>query len=128
MQEDKRGAGNPAWKPGISGNPIGRPKRGPLDKPLTNREIRSAELLSLVRKFKPLQAKAIQAAAQILENPESADQNKLKSAALLIQKYRQLLLDTFDYRYDESEAEEVNETNTPVFSLKMINNEDQKVA
>jgi hypothetical protein len=128
MQEDKRGAGNPAWKPGISGNPIGRPKRGPLDKPLTNKEVRSIELLSLCRKLKPLQAKAIQAAAMVIDNDKSADQNKLKAAALLISTYRQLLLDLYDKNYDASEAEEVNETNTPVFSLKMINNEDQKVA
>ena len=124
----KRPVGNPAWKPGFSPNPGGKSKRGPLDKPLTNREVRSAELLSLVRKFKPLQSKAIQAAVKVIDSDEAADQNKLKASALLIQTYRQLLLDTFDFRYDDAETEEVNQ-NQSVFSLKMINaDEEQKVA
>lgn len=123
----KRPVGNPAWKPGFSPNPGGKSKRGPLDKPLTNREVRSAELLSLVRKFKPLQSKAIQAAVKVIDSDEAADQNKLKASALLIQTYRQLLLDTFDFRYDDAETEEVNQ-NQPSFSLKLINSDEEQKA
>lgn len=39
----------------------------------SNRVLRQEELLSLVRKFKPLQTKAIQAASKILDNKESND-------------------------------------------------------
>jgi hypothetical protein len=105
-------------------NKAGRPRTVGLPK-RTNREIRQDELMHLLRKFKPLQSKAVQAAYKIIENPESVDANKLKASALIISTYRQLLLDTFDYRYDEEKSEEVQEDNTPVFSLRMItNNED----
>ncbi len=118
------------WKgPPGSRNTNGRPKMLTLPK-RTNREIRQDELLNLLRKFKPLMTKSVQTAYKIMEDSEASDQNKLKASALLIQTYRQLLLDTFDYRYDEEKADEVQEQNVPVFSLKMINTEDaeEKIA
>lgn len=108
-----------AFVKGQSGNPNGRPKKDPFEKK-TNRQIREEELLSLCRKFKPLQTKAIQAAVKILDDSEASDQNKLKASALIIATYKQLLESTFDYRYDDEAAEEVQQQNAPVFSLKVV--------
>lgn len=121
--QEKKKRGNPNWEKGVSANPVGRPKTITLPK-RTNREVRSDELMKLLRKFAPHQTKAVQAAIKILDNAESADTNKLKASALIIQTYRQLLLDTFDYRYDSEQSEEVQDT-TPIFSLKMINTEQE---
>lgn len=106
-------------------NKKGRPRMLRLPE-RTNREIRQSELISLVRKFKPLQTKAIQAAIKIIDSQDSNDSNKLRASALLIQTYRQLLLDTFDYRYDDEQSEEIQDKNVPIFSLKIINTEDQE--
>jgi hypothetical protein len=107
------------FRAGQSGNPLGRPRVKDLDKP-TNRSLREKALLELIRKFRPLQTKAIQAAVNILDNKESGDQNKLKSAALIISTYKDLLKDVYDYRYDGDEAEAMQEENKPTFSLHMI--------
>lgn len=104
-------------------NRKGRPRTVSLPK-RTNREIRQDELMTLLRKLKPIQSKAIQSAVKVLDSSEAADANKLKASALIIQTYRQLLLDTFDYRYDDEGSEEVQEKNVPLFSLKVLNQED----
>ena len=118
VKQQKRKPGNPAWEKGVSGNVNGRPV-SMLKPGRTNREIRSDELMKLLRKFSPHQTKAIQTAVKILENDTSVDANKLKASALIIQTYRQLLLDTFDKDYDLEDNNEIQD-NTPVFSLRML--------
>lgn len=115
------------WRgPEGSINRAGRPKKSEEDKERkTNRELRQEELLSLVRKFKPLQTKAIQAAVKVIDNSQSNDSSKLRAAALIIETHRALLKDLYDYRYDEESAEEVTiDPPTPKFSLKMLENEE----
>jgi len=109
-------------------NRNGRPKRiGDLIKK-TNRQLREEELMSLVRKFKPHQTAALQAALRVMNREDASDQNVLKASALILSTYRSLLLDVYDIRYDEDEGTEVQEKpNGPVFSLKMID-PDEKVA
>ena len=113
------------WPEG-SINRAGRPKKSEEDKERkTNRELRQEELLSLVRKFKPLQTKAIQAAVKVIDNSQSNDSSKLRAAALIIETHRALLKDLYDYRYDEESAEEVTiDPPAPKFSLKMLENEE----
>lgn len=83
--------------------------------------------MDLVRKFKPLQTKAIQAAVKIIDNNEAIDANKLKASALIISTYKSLLTEVYDLRYDEEEGEEIQKQNpAPVFSLKMINSETEE--
>jgi len=108
-------------------NKNGRPPKSAEEKGKTNRELREQAFLELVRKFRPLQTKAIQAAVSILDNAQSADQNKLKASALIISTYKSLLAEVYDYRYDEEEAEEMQKDNgtQSVFSLKVIENNEE---
>jgi len=113
------------WRgPPGSINVAGRKKKTDEDhnkEKKSNRVLRQEELLSLVRKFKPIQTKAIQAAVKILDNAEANDNSKLRAAALLIETHRALLKDLYDYRYDEEPAEAITEDPpAPKFSLKML--------
>ncbi len=117
-QQPKRG--NPEWRQGQSGNPSGRPRKTLDKEKKTNREIRSEELLSLTRKFRPHLSKAIKAAIDILDNKQATESGKLRASALIIQTYRELIKDTYDYKYDNEEADEIQQSAAPVFSLTMI--------
>lgn len=117
---------NPNWTPGIeSPNKAGRPKVLDKDKK-TNRTQRQEEFMSLVRKFKPHIAKAVKAAVSILESETASESGKLRASALILQTYQDLVKSLYDYRYDEEEAEEIQQSNAPVFSLKIINNEESE--
>jgi len=112
-----------AFVKGVSGNAAGRPKVVDADKP-TNRSLREKAMLELVRKFRPLQSKAIAAAVNILDNKDASENGKLRSAALIIQTYKDLLKETYDYRYDADDAVPMQDDNKPVFSLKIVNTEE----
>jgi hypothetical protein len=108
-----------AFAKGVSGCPTGRPKVKTEDKP-TNRTLREKSLMELVRKFRPLQTKAINAAVHILDSKDASEGGKLKSAALIIQTYKELIKEVYDQKYDEQEAVPIQEDNKPKFSLHMI--------
>lgn len=91
---------------------------------LTNREIRQREFLSLLRKIKPHAASAIARAASIMNNKEASHQNVLKAAVILLQQYRETMEAVYDKEYDEDAGEEIQQNNSPVFSLKIVNGED----
>jgi len=116
--------------PGKSGNPNGRPTKDRiLEKAAgdskSNRKLREKALLELARKVKPHTGKAIVTAMNIMENDKSSEAGRLKAAALLIQTYKSLINELYDYRYDEEIAEEMQETDkAPVFSLKMVNKDE----
>ena len=80
--------------------------------------------MSLVRRFKPHMSKAIMTAVEIMENKESSEAGRLRASALLIQTYKELVSSLYDYRYDADEGEEIQQSNAPVFSLKMIGKEE----
>lgn len=125
--EDKPKRGSPNFYKGMPPlNPAGRPKKVLEKEKRTNRELRSEQLLQLVRKFKPHLTKAIQAAVSILDNEKANEQNKLRASALIISTYKDLVKDLYDYRYDNEEGDEIQEKNAPVFSLKMINNDKEE--
>ena len=88
----------------------------------SRREIKEQELLSLLRKLKPHISDSVLTASRIMKNAESADSNKLKSAALLISLYKELLKDAYEGGDEDAEGTEV-QPNAPVFSLRMINND-----
>lgn len=90
-------------------NRKGRPVGKSQSKNKTNRELRQDEFLTLVRKFKPHLTKAVQAAVAILDNDKSSESGKLRASALIIQTYKDLLKDLYDYRYDEEEGNKIQE-------------------
>ena len=114
-----------AFVKGVSGNLAGRPKVLDADKP-TNRSLREKALLEMVRKFRPLQTKAIAAAVSILDDKEATENGKLRSAALIIQTYKDLIKDVYNHQYDDEAAEEIMQDNKPVFSLHMLPVKDKE--
>jgi hypothetical protein len=110
------------WK----GNAKGRPTAEERVKKFTQRELRERELLMILRKIRPHVADSIIAAATIMKNKDAQDGNKLKAATILLDNYRKLVLDLYDGREDEEEGTEVQQENRPLFSLKVISEEDNK--
>ena len=109
--------------PSINAN--GRPLK--TAKGRTKRAVLEGELLSLLRKFKPLVADAINTAAKIMRNEEASHMNQLKASVILLDNYKQLLGDMYDVEEGDGEdTKEIQPDNRPVFSLRMINNEETK--
>lgn len=123
-EENKPRRGNPNfWKGMPSLNPDGRPKVLDKDKK-SNKTRRSESFLELVRKFRPHLSKAVMTAVTIMGDDKSSESGKLRASALIIQTYRELVKDLYDAKYDDEEAEAIQETdNRPVFSLKVIGND-----
>jgi hypothetical protein len=94
----------------------------PAKKP-TNRQLREREMLSLLRKLKPLVADSINTAAKIMKSEQAADVNKLKAATILLENYKEMVEELYDKDYDDEGAEEIQQPNAPIFSLKVVNNE-----
>ena len=87
----------------------------------SRRELKSIEMLSLVRKIKPHLSDSIMTAASIMRNKEAGPGNQLKAAVILLNAYKELIGDLYDGD-DEEEGVEI-QPNTPVFSLRMIPND-----
>lgn len=115
------------FEKGVSGNPHGRIPKKEKETP---RQIRNKEFLSLLRKLKPLQAKAIKTAGEILMDEEASEGGKLRASALLIQTYKDLVKEVYaDTKAGEASDEEAPEVEdskpAPVFSLKMLDSENE---
>jgi len=100
-------------------NKMGR-IRGVKEK--SRRELKNAELLSLVRKIKPHLSESIMTAATIMKNKESGAGNQLKAAVILLNAYKELIGDLYDGD-DEEEGQEIQPNQGPIFSLRMISND-----
>ena len=96
-------------------NKLGR-IRGVKEK--SRRELKSIEMLSLVRKIKPHLSDSIMTAASIMRNKESGAANQLKAAVILLNAYKELIGDLYDGD-DEEEGQEI-QPNTPSFSLHVL--------
>lgn len=107
-------------------NRNGRPKKVDLLDKKTNRELKEKELLMLLRKIKPHVSEAIIQAARIMKNEEASHQNQLKAATVLLDNYRKLTLDLYDGENSEDEGTAVQEDNSPVFSLKIVGQDDDE--
>ena len=98
-------------------NKLGR-IRGVKEK--SRREIRTGELLSLIRKIKPHLSESIMTAATIMKDKTAAHANQLKAAVILLNAYKELVNDLYAGGDEDEEGVEV-QSNTPTFSLRMIN-------
>lgn len=116
------------------GDPNIKPGGGPLSdeatkQKLKRRSVKEKELATLLRKIKPHVAESIMTAARIMKNPTAQHQHQLKAATILLDNYQKLVHDVYEAQ-DENESEEsgnlpvpeVQEDNSPVFSLRVINN------
>jgi hypothetical protein len=90
------------------------------NKSMSRRAIKERELLSLMRKIKPHLADAVNTSVKVMKNDESNDNNKLKSAALIMSFYRELLKDAYAGSDEDGDGTEVQPNNGPVFSLTML--------
>lgn len=118
---------NPAWqKGGSSPNPKGRPRNDSLGK--TNKDLRTEELESMLNKLKPGMGKAIKCAQGIIESTESSEAGKLRASALVITTYKELIRELYSEKYDSESGNELDseEDKAPVFSLRMIENSEDK--
>jgi len=100
-------------------NKMGR-IRGVKEK--SRRELKAIEMLSLVRKIKPHLSDSIMTAASIMRNKEAAHANQLKAAVILLNAYKELIGDLYDGD-DEEEGQEIQPNQGPIFSLRMISND-----
>lgn len=121
------------WGEGFRGgaagiNRNGRPKTkvGKDGEKKSNKQLRLEAMMQFARLLRPHLAKAVGAAAKILGNEEASDQNKLKAAAFVATEYRSLIKDIYDLRYDEDDGEELQQKPGTVFSLKIIDGEENK--
>ena len=122
----KPARGNPNWGNGKSGNSKGRPKDIDRLEKLSRKQLREREFLMLLRKIRPHLADSIVTAAAIMKNEKAADQNKLKAASILLDQYVKLVKEMYNGEEDEDAGEEIQQQNAPVFSLKVIDNENKE--
>lgn len=106
-------------------NRAGRPTDAEREKKMTKRELKERELLMLLRKIRPHVADSIFKAATIMKNDAAGAQNQLRAATILLDQYRRLTLDLYDGEdVDGEEPKEIQQENKPVFSLKVIEQDD----
>ena len=99
---------------------------------LTRREAKDKEMLTLARKLKPGAQVALKEALKILNNDKASEAAKLKAAEIYL-KYFHLTVDKLyqpsgadEIPESETKVEDVQPDNRPVFSLKIINNEEEQ--
>mgnify|MGYP003610164426 CR=1 FL=1 len=112
-------------------NTRGRPLKKD-EKTLTRREAKDKEMLTLARKLKPGAQVALKEALKILNNDKASEAAKLKAAEIYL-KYFHLTVDKLyqpsgadEIPESETKVEDVQPDNRPVFSLKIIGNEEQE--
>ena len=112
-------------------NVKGRPLKKD-QKSLTRREAKDKEMLTLARKLKPGAQVALKEALKILNNDKASEAAKLKAAEIYL-KYFHLTVNTLyapsaadEIPESETKVEDVQPDNRPVFSLKIIGNEEQE--
>lgn len=98
----------------------------------TAKELKQKEVMSLLRKLKPLMSKSIGVASNIIDDKDATESGKLRSAALLLGFYKDLLKEAYDNCIKsedsgESSAEGIDTSkNAPVFSLTMLKPEPKE--
>lgn len=112
------------FKPGVSGNPGGKPL-----KVKTRREVKETEFNSLLRKVKPHVGIAVTVIAKMLTSPTTSDGNKLKAAEFIIDTYRDAVEELFERdgtTQDSLGQASQDDSAAAVFSLKVVGQDDKK--
>lgn len=97
----------------------------PEKKGKTRREQHQSELVSLIRRFRPLQTEAIKQAMRVMKSEQTADQNVLRASALILQTYQGLLKDLVNTSVDDDKETIEQIDQAPKFSLVMLPNKDK---
>ena len=113
-------------------NTRGRPLKKD-EKTLTRREAKDKEMLTLARKLKPGAQVALKEALKILNNDKASEAAKLKAAEIYL-KYFHLTVDKLyqpsgadELPEEQTNVEDVQPDNRPIFSLRMISDTDKEV-
>lgn len=104
-------------------NRSGRPKAADLVNPksLTGSEVREKELKQLLRRYKPLVAKALANAEKVLDSEDASEQGKLRATALILAEYPKLLNEAYGKESNSLEEQDNEEkTNAPIISFKVL--------
>jgi len=112
-------------------NRAGRPLKSD-EKTVTRREAKDKENLGKSRKLKPLTNSAIKHLNRIIEDPKTTEAGRLKAIDMIL-KYSHITLETLfapsakdELPEEATKVEEVQPDNRPVFSLKIIGQEEQE--
>ena len=112
-------------------NTRGRPLKKD-QKTLTRREAKDKEMLTLARKLKPGAQVALKEALKILNNDKASEAAKLKAAEIYL-KYFTLTMDKLyapsgadELPEEQTKVEDVQPDNRPLFSLKIIQNQEEQ--
>lgn len=97
------------------------------DKRKTKRSVMDAELMSLLRKVRPLYSESIMAIIETIRNKETSDVNKLRAAFKIVDLNRDLVKDIGLDDDSEAEGQETQpQESAPIFSLRMVNGDKQE--
>ena len=93
----------------------------------TAKELKQKEVMSLLRKLKPLMSKSVNTAAKIIDSDGATESGKLRAATILLGLYKDLLSEAYDHdikleeMLQETDPKEIDTSkNAPVFSLTML--------
>lgn len=92
----------------------------------TAKELKQKEIMSLLRKLKPLMSKSIGTASKIIDSEDASEAGKLRAATVLLGLYKDLIKEAYDQDIKaedvvESDAQEIDTSkNAPIFSLTVL--------
>lgn len=93
----------------------------------TAKEIKQKEIMSLLRKLKPLMSKSVNTAAKIIDSDGATEAGKLRAATILLGLYKDLLKEAYDHdikledMLQETDPKEIDTSkNNPIFSLTVL--------
>lgn len=89
------------------------------------KELKQKEIMSLLRKLKPLMSKSVNTAAKIIDSEDASETGKLRAATVLLGLYKDLLKEAYDHDIKAedlvSDPQEIDTSkNAPIFSLTVL--------
>lgn len=97
----------------------------------TAKELKQKEIMSLLRKLKPLMSKSVNTAAKIIDSEDASEAGKLRAATVLLGLYKDLIKEAYDHDIKledvvETDPQEIDTSkNAPIFSLTVLNKPEE---
>jgi|APGre2960657373_1045057.scaffolds.fasta_scaffold82907_1 hypothetical protein len=94
------------------------------------KELKQKEIMSLLRKLKPLMSKSVNTAAKIIDSEDASESGKLRAATILLGLYKDLICEAYnhDIKAEDlvSDPQEIDTSkNAPIFSLTVLKPETE---